>query len=156
MIVLALLVAAFVSGWVARGAETGRRPVDADDVTVDTAAGGQPLTPGANDAKAPAADADRLLAAASASLYAVLDAWIDRNDPAPALERFEGSRADVRDAAARHNVAHLHDADGALSEAAEVFADLRADLPLTAQASKRLERIEDRLAQATDSPPRQA
>ena len=154
LIVLALLVAAFVSGWVARGADTGRRPVDADvDVTVDAAEGEEAAPPGANDAEAPAADADRLIAAATASLSAVLDAWIDRHDPAPALERFEGSRADLRDAAARHSVPVLHDAIDALSEAAEVFADLRASVPLTAHASKRLERVEDRLAQAASALP---
>jgi hypothetical protein len=130
MIVLALLVAAFVSGWVARGPDTGRRRVSADvDVPSDAGAEGEHVASGGADgAEAPAADVDQLLAAASASLQAVLDAWIDRHDPTPALERFEGSRADLRDAAARHHAPALHDADSALTEAAEVFADLRTDL----------------------------
>jgi hypothetical protein len=154
VIVLALLVAAFVSGWVARGADTGRRPAGADgDATVDAANREQTPTREANDEHEPGLALDRRLAAAGAALQAVVDAWIDRHDPADLLERFERSRADLRDAAAAHDDAALRDADDALAEAAEIFAALRAGLPLTAQASKRLEGIEDRLAQAAETRP---
>jgi hypothetical protein len=45
----------------------------------------------------------------------------------------------------------VHDAVDALSEAAELFEDLRAGLAMTAQSSTRLADIEERLARAADS-----
>jgi hypothetical protein len=153
--VLALLVAAFVSGWVARGADAGRRPADPEiDVMPNPAVAGPTAAPRGDAAAQPAAGADDLLAAATADLEAVIETWLDRTSPGMALESFERSRTAVHDAATRSDIDPLNDASEALSESAEVFDELRAGLPLSAAASKRLEHVEERLARAAAAIPR--
>lgn len=137
LIVLGLLVAAFVSGWVARGEGAGHQ---------------SPAEPEPEPAPEPAS-AGPLLDDAVAALESVIDAWIDRRDSVAALARFETTREAYRrallpDADADADAA-LRDAAAALAEASALFGELRAGAPLTARSSRRLDAIEERLAAAT-------
>ena len=135
LIVLALLVGAFVSGWVARGA------------------GAAPPARAEPDAREPVAqtteaDDARLLHDAAAGLEAAIDAWIDRQDPRTPLDRFETTRARVREAASARPSAALDDAADALTEAADVFSDFEAGRSMSAHASRRLTAVEEALSRS--------
>ena len=137
MIVFGLLVAAFVSGWVARG------PGSADPVEATTPEDG---------ADAPVAgeeDTATLLRRMSAVHEAVIDAWLDGLGPEEPLARFDSELDRLRRVAAEAPVGPgLRDALAAFEESAQVFERYREGLPLTAAASKALGANEDRIAQA--------
>ena len=124
LIVFALLIAAFISGWVARG------------TTQDEKAEPEPEPPA--EPAPEVAEAPDPMAEAVAAHEAVIDAWLDGEPPDAVLARFDAALADLR---------RSTDADAivALSASAEVFEGFRRGEPLTAGASRRLEETERRL-----------
>ena len=137
LIVFGLLVAAFVSGWVARGPGSGGP--------------GDPTAPedGADAPVAVEEDPGALLRRMSAVHEAVINAWLDGLEPEEPLARFDIELDRLRRVAAESPVSpRLRDALAAFEESARVFARYRDGQRLTAATSKHLEAIEDRIAQA--------
>lgn len=138
LIVLGLLVVAFVSGWVARGSgapepsEPTERQTGGDPGVEQTASAGASL----------------LLHEVAARHEEVIDAWIDGLPADAPLAGFETAAARCRAAASASRDSGLVDAMAALDESAAIFQQFRSGAPLSADASRRLEAVEDRLARA--------
>ena len=164
VVVLALLVAAFAAGWIARGGGRAEEDEASGDAAAEPA-GAAPATaraPLLRRTSAPpdvASDAARAVALASAAYETAVDRWLDERDaitPAGRAAVGELERAVQRlDTAA----ARLDEADETLGDAAydaldalrravrhlEAFRDGR---PLDAATSRALDGIEDELGRA--------
>src|SRR5687768_6003105 len=92
LIVLGLLAAAFVSGWVARGAQA----VESEQAP--------------EDQRVPEISTGDLLAEAARAHERVIDAWLDGLDSTKPLEKFEAVRARLDDARTRRATTELDDA----------------------------------------------
>lgn len=138
LIVLGLLVVAFVSGWVARGSGA---PEPSEPTGPQ--AGGDP----GHEQTAPAG-ATPLLREVAARHEEVIDAWIDGLPPDAPLAAFEAAAGRWRTAVDASQDPALVDAMAALDESAAVFEQFRSGTALSADASRRLEAAEERVAQA--------
>ncbi|MDQ3740485.1 MAG: hypothetical protein M3389_06020 [Actinomycetota bacterium] len=175
LVVLALLVAAFVAGWVARGGRDDE-PEEAGSAGSKGSASGGPtaavsdgpkgVASGASKGAAPgggrpdpAGDAERAISLASAALDTAVDRWLDERDeitPAGRAAVGEVERAVQRldVAAARLDEVDetlgdaAYDALDALRTGARLLASFRDGHALDVAASRELERVEDEVARA--------
>jgi hypothetical protein len=167
VIVLALLVAAFVAGWVARGSDAPRRARggagDEDDEGAPTAPepaakGGAPRGP--VRPPAPLDVARRALERAIAAYESAVDRWLDERDQiTPAgraalgeldrgIRRLELAASRLPDDAATARAAAL--GLDALRDAAGLLEAYRQGRAIDAPTSTSLAEIEDDLAEARD------
>lgn len=150
IVFLALIVAAFAAGWIARG-----------ERKEDDGAGGE--EEGARDASAsgpdPARDAGRALALAAAAYENAVDRWLDERDaitPAGRAAVGELERAVQRldHAAARVDEVDdvlgdaAYDALEALRKAVRHLGAFREGRAIDAPTSRELDRLEDEVARA--------
>ena len=151
IVVLALLVAAFVAGWLARGgrSEDGAAAADPGPVPPSSPAGRPD----------PVRDAARALAFATAAYESAVERWLDERDAITPAGR--AAVGELERAVQRLDVAatRLDDADDpraddaldaldALREAAQRLDAFRQGRPLDAATSRALDAVEDDVARA--------
>ena len=145
LVVLALLVAAFVAGWVA---SPQRSAAPSEDPPPSP-----PEPPSVEGPEAAAVDAGRLIDVALERLVAFIDVWLDgRWEGSPegrqAFDRFEGQPLELLGAAATADAEQrqaLRDAAAALIDARVAAERYRAGLALDASTNRTLAAVERRL-----------
>lgn len=151
LVVVALMVAAFAAGWIARDPPARGRRAAEDDEEQHDMAGAPPAAPApAPVAPAPASapiSAGGTVEQVAGALAGAIDAWLDGAAPGEPLARFDAAI----EALDGHQDPALADARAAAHQAADVLDRFRDCLPLDAASSRALEASEDRLDAALDS-----